>query len=115
MRRTSDVRAQPIDKDPGYPAAKQQGHGPDTAAIIECLLQDRELIESCDMIYLIVDNRAPKDVSHWPAFAQWWAARRNLLGLRMNEPTYCGYRQPMPMACEQFLTTGQEFLSWKQL
>lgn len=86
MCRISDVRAQPIDQDPGYLAAKQQGHGPDTAAIIECLLQDRELIESCDMIYVIVDNRAPKDVSHWPAFAQWWAARRNLVGPQ-NERT----------------------------
>ena len=40
----------------------------------------RELIESCGMIYLIVDNRAPEEVEHWPAFAQWWAARRALVG-----------------------------------
>ena len=32
------------------------------------------------MIYLIVDNRAPEEVEHWPAFAQWWAARRALVG-----------------------------------
>ena len=86
MCRISDVRAQPVDQDPGYLAAKQQDHGPDTAAVIACLLRDRELIESCDMIYVIVDNRAPKDVSHWPAFAQWWAARRSLVGPQ-NERT----------------------------
>ena len=62
------------------PATEQQGHGPDTAAIIACLLMHRKLIESCGMIYLIVDNRAPEEVEHWPAFAQWWAARRALVG-----------------------------------
>ena len=80
MCRVSDVRSQPVDRDPGYAAIQQRGHGPDTAAIIECLLQHRELIESCGMIYLIVDNRAPEEVQHWPAFAQWWAARRALVG-----------------------------------
>ena len=40
----------------------------------------RKLIESYGMIYLIVDNRAPEEVEHWPAFAQWWAARRALVG-----------------------------------
>ena len=57
MCRISDVRSQPTDRDPGYPATEQQGHGPDTAAIIACLLMHRKLIESCGMIYLIVDNR----------------------------------------------------------
>ena len=46
------------------PATEQQGHGPDTAAIIACLLMHRKLIESCGMIYLIVDNRAPEEVEH---------------------------------------------------
>ena len=116
MCRTSDVRAQPIDKDPGYPAAKQQDHGPDTAAIIECLLRDRELIESCDMIYVIVDNRAPKDVGHWPAFAQWWAARRNLVGpqhertdLLWVQATHANGLRTVP-----YYWAGV-FLSWKQL
>ena len=72
--------SEPTDRDPGYPATQQQGHGPDTAAIIACLLMHRELIESCGMIYLIVDNRTPEEVEHWPAFAQWWAARRALVG-----------------------------------
>ena len=80
MCRISDVRSQPVDRDPGYPATQRQGHGPDTAAIVACLLMHRELIESCGMIYLIVDNRAPEEVEHWAAFAQWWAARRTLVG-----------------------------------
>ena len=29
---------------------------------------------------MVVDNRAPEDVEHWPAFAQWWEARRTLVG-----------------------------------
>ena len=41
------------------------------------LLLHRELIEACGMVYMIVDNRAPED---WPAFAQWWEARRALVG-----------------------------------
>ena len=65
-----DVRSQPTDKDPGYEVAERQGQGPDTAAIIGCLLLHRELIEACGMVYMIVDNRAPEEVGHWPAFAQ---------------------------------------------
>ena len=38
------------------------------------------LIMSNHMIYLIVDNRMPADVPHWPAFAAWWASRRCLVG-----------------------------------
>ena len=59
---------------------ERQGQGPDTAAIIGCLLLHRELIEACGMVYMIVDNRAPEEVGHWPAFAQWWEARRALVG-----------------------------------
>ena len=32
------------------------------------------------MVYVIVDNRAPEEVERWPAFAQWWDARRTLVG-----------------------------------
>lgn len=32
------------------------------------------------MIYLIVDNRKPEDIAHWPAFASWWSSRRKLVG-----------------------------------
>ena len=66
MCRISDVRPETETQ-----ATEQQGHGPDTAAIIACLLMQRKLIESCGMIYFIVDNRAPEKVEHWPAFAQW--------------------------------------------
>ena len=76
----ADVRSQPADNDPGYEAAERQGQGPDTAAIVGCLLLHRELIEACGMVYMIVDNRAPEEVGHWPAFAQWREARRALVG-----------------------------------
>ena len=76
----SDVRSQPADKDAGYQATERQGQGPDTAAIVASLLLHREFIESCGMVYVIVDNRAPEEVEHWPAFAQWWDARRTLVG-----------------------------------
>ena len=76
----ADVRSQPSDQDPGYPTQDARGGGPDTGAIIGCLLQHRDLIESCGMIYLIVDNRAPAEVDHWPAFEQWRASRRMLIG-----------------------------------
>ena len=35
------------------------GHGPDTAAIEECL-RHKDLIEACGMICMIVNNRAPE-------------------------------------------------------
>ena len=35
---------------------------------------------SNQLIYLIVDNRMPADVPHWPAFAAWWASHRCLVG-----------------------------------
>ena len=76
----SDVRSQPPDRDAGYQATERQGQGPDTAAIVASLLLHKELIESCGMVYVIVDNRAPEEVEHWPAFAQWWEARRTLVG-----------------------------------
>ena len=67
-------------------STEQSGQGPDTAAIVASLLLHRELIESCGMVYVIVDNRAPEEVEHWPAFAQWWSARRTLVGPQ-NERT----------------------------
>ena len=76
----ADVRSQPLDQDPGYPAAERHGRGPKTSAIVASLLRRKELIESCNMVYLIVDNRAPEEVAHWPAFAQWWSSRRALIG-----------------------------------
>ena len=76
----ADVRSQPADRDAGYQAAERRGQGPDTAAAVATLLLHKELIESCGMVYVIVDNRAAEEVEHWPAFAQWWEARRTLVG-----------------------------------
>ena len=44
------------------------------------LISHRDLIMNDQMINLIVDNRMPADVPHWPAFAAWWASRRCLVG-----------------------------------
>ena len=76
----ADVRSQPADRDAGYQTIERQGQGPDTTALVATLLVHKELIESCGMVYIIVDNRAPEEVDHWPAFAQWWEARRTLIG-----------------------------------
>ena len=71
----SDVRSQPADKDAGYQAAERQGQGPDTAAIVASLLLHKELIESCGMVYVIVDNGAQEEVEHWPASHGLWRVR----------------------------------------
>ena len=76
----SDVRAQPSKKDDGYATLETEGDLPDTTAIIQTLMLHRDLIMNNQMIYLIVDNRMPADVPHWPAFAAWWASRRCLVG-----------------------------------
>ena len=76
----SDVRAQPSKKDDGYATLETEGDLPDTTAIIQTLILHRDLIMNNQMIYLIVDNRQPVDVPHWPAFAAWWASRRCLVG-----------------------------------
>ena len=76
----SDVRAQPSKKDDGYSTLETEGDLPDTTAIIQTLMLHCDLIMNNQMIYLIVDNRMPADVPHWPAFAAWWASRRCLVG-----------------------------------
>ena len=76
----SDVRAQPTKKDDGYATLETEGDLPDTTAIIQTLMSHRDLITNNQMIYLIVDNRMPAAVPHWPAFAAWWASRRCLVG-----------------------------------
>ena len=84
--KVEDVRSQPVDRDAGYATNDQSGHVPNHAAIINCLLQKRDLIEPCGMVYLIVDNRGPAEVEHWPAFARWWSSRHELVGPQ-NEKT----------------------------
>ena len=78
----SDVRAQPPKQDQGYDTQQKEAEGdlPDMTAIIHTLMLHRELIVRNRMIYLIVDNRSPAEVPHWPAFAAWWASRRCLVG-----------------------------------
>ena len=76
----ADVRAQPPKQDQGYHTDAIEGDLPDMTAIIYALMLHRELITRNQMIYLIVDNRRPEAVPHWPAFAAWWASRRCLVG-----------------------------------
>ena len=75
----NDVRSLPIDRDEGYETAEQAGRGPNYPAIIKCLLQFQARILCKDMIYLIVDNRDPGEVSSWPAFEKWWLSRLSLI------------------------------------
>ena len=77
---TADVRSQPIDEDNGYATSDSIGHVPDMTAVVRRLLHSRDLILASQMVYLIVDNRTPTEVTHWPAFASWWSSRRNLVG-----------------------------------
>ena len=44
----------------------QSGQGPKFTEIFRCFLQYADRINSNDMVYLIVDNRDPVDVPHWP-------------------------------------------------
>ena len=78
----SDVRAQPPKQDRGYATQQKDADGdlPDMTAVIHMLMLHRELIVRSHMIYLIVDNRSPAEVPHWPAFAAWWASCRCLVG-----------------------------------
>ena len=76
----ADVRAQPPKQDQGYDTDETDGDLPNMTAIIHALMLHRELITRNNMIYLIVDNRRPEAVPHWPAFAAWWASRRCLIG-----------------------------------
>ena len=75
-----DVCSLPVDRDEGYATAEQTGQGPNYPAIIQCLLQFQTRIWGKDMICLIVDNRDPGDVPHWPAFEKWWHSRCRLVG-----------------------------------
>ena len=44
-------RKEGADRDVGYATTELSGHGPNTVAIVECLVRHRELIESCGMVY----------------------------------------------------------------
>ena len=58
-------------------------------AICDILLKHRVLFERNDTIYLVVDSRAPHNVSHWPAFCAWWSSRRNLVGPYQEATDLC--------------------------
>lgn len=76
----ADVRSQPPNLDEGYDTDEKQGHLPNMTAVMRFLLQHHDFISRNQMVYLIVDNRKPDSVPHWPAFASWWASRRLLVG-----------------------------------
>ena len=65
--RVEDVRSQPVDRDDGYETMDRSGQGPKYTEVVRCLLQYEDRINRNDMVYLIVDNRNPADVPHWPA------------------------------------------------
>ena len=75
-----DVRAQPPNPDGECATEDEQGHIPNMTAVFHFLLKHHDFIARNQMLYLIVDNRMPEAVSHWPAFASWWASRRKLVG-----------------------------------
>ena len=104
----ADVRAGPrLDTD------ETDGDLPNMTAVIHALTLHRELITRNQMIYLIVDNRKPEAVPHWPAFAAWWASRRCLVGPRKKQLMCSGFVQMTPPAFIRFPIIGQEFLSWR--
>lgn len=76
----ADVRSQPPNQDAGYHTDEPFGDLPNMTAVIHTLMLRKELITQNRMIYLIVDNRKPESVPHWPAFAAWWASRKRLVG-----------------------------------
>ena len=49
-------------------------------ALINAVLHHKNIFDSNNMIYLIVDNRQPTQVDHWPPFCAWWSSRRELKG-----------------------------------
>ena len=51
------------------------------------------------MVYLIVDNRGPDEVEHWPAFAQWWSSRRALIGPQQEKTDILWVQAVILMAC----------------
>ena len=62
-----------------YPPANNRDHLPWTD-LIEAVLHHKDVFDRNNTIYLIVDNRQPTDVPHWPPFCAWWTSRRELKG-----------------------------------
>ena len=85
------VRSLPIDRNEGNETAEQSGRGPNYPAIIQCFLQFQARIRGKDMIFLLVDNRDPGEVPHWPAFEKWWLSRCRC-GSTTKTLMFCGLR-----------------------
>ena len=62
-----------------YPPADNRDQLP-WPALIQAVLQHKNTFDCNNTIYLIVDNRHPRDVPHWPPFCSWWISRRELKG-----------------------------------
>ena len=62
-----------------YPPASNRDHLPWTD-LIQAVLHHKDVFDRNNTIYLIVDNRQPTDVPHWPPFCAWWTSRRELKG-----------------------------------
>ena len=62
-----------------YPPAANRDQLP-WLALIQAVLQHKNTFDCNNTIYLIVDNRQPQEVPHWPPFCSWWNSRRELKG-----------------------------------
>ena len=87
--RFGDVRRLGDQALPEYPPISGTRVDIPLPAICDILLKHRALFERNDTIYLVVDSRAPSNVSHWPAFCTWWSSRRNLVGPYQEATDLC--------------------------
>ena len=87
--RFGDVRRLGDQALPEYPSTSGTRVDIPLPAICDILLKHRALFERNDTIYLVVDSRAPHNVSHWPAFCAWWSSRRNLVGPYQEATDLC--------------------------
>ena len=62
-----------------YPPAANREQLP-WLALLQAVLPHKNTFDCNNTIYLIVDNRLPRDVPHWPPFCAWWNSRRELKG-----------------------------------
>ena len=62
-----------------YPPATNRDHLPWTH-LIQAVLHHKDVFDRNNTIYLIVENRQPTNVPHWPPFCAWWTSRRELKG-----------------------------------
>ena len=70
---------------PYYPPAVSRNTLP-WVSLVKAVLAHRRTFDYNLTVYLIADNRKPKDAPHWPPFCVWWASTRELKG-PANEAT----------------------------